>query len=243
MTKRIVPLFILLALCFSVLVSCRKYHPVTTDLTRAYFPLTLGKYVIYNVDSTYYYGSAGTQAHVSSQIMYSITDTVTYNRQPSYIMNVYVRPYNGAVWQPSSVIFITPTTNGLLYYQDGTEYVKMMFPVADSMTWPGNQYAPTMDSAKAFLQGWTYKYQGVDFNYFNGNINFSNTVTVLEDDENVNYQNVDSNVAGYRTYAKEVYAYNVGMIYKEWTHYTWGAPDTANNRNGYSVVMSAVDYH
>ena len=67
-------------------------------------------------------------------------------------------------------------------------------------------------------------------------------MTVLEDNENVNYTNVDSGVAGYRTFAKEVYAYNVGMIYKEWTHYTWNAND-ASCWNGYSVIMKAIDYN
>ena len=46
----------------------------------------------------------------------------------------------------------------------------------------------------------------------------------------------------YRTYAKEVYAYNVGMIYKEWTHWTY-KPNHAQCVNGYSVIMRAIDYN
>jgi hypothetical protein len=95
----------------------------------------------------------------------------------------------------------------------------------------------------AYLKGWRYLYQNTNLSYFNGYVNFDNTVSVLENDENVNYQNVDSLPHGHKTYAKEVYAWNVGMIYKEWTHYTWGAPDTTQNRNGYTVIMRAVDHN
>jgi hypothetical protein len=244
MTKKIVPVFLLVAICFTMLFSCKKYNNTKVDATRNYFPLTLGNYVVYNVDSTYYYGVAGTQAHVSSQIMYQMTDTFTDSKKRlSYIMNVYVRPYDGAQWVASSVILITPTANSLLYSQDGTQYIKMMFPITDSLTWQGNQLAQVQDSSFAFLKGWNYQYSGLNYSYFNGNVNYDNTVSVLEDDENVNYQNVDSLVSGYRTYAKEVYAYNVGMVYKEFTHYTWGSPDTANNKNGYRVIMSATANH
>ena len=61
-------------------------------------------------------------------------------------MNVYVRPYDGAQWVASSVILITPTANSLLYSQDGTQYIKMMFPITDSLTWQGNQLAQVQDS-------------------------------------------------------------------------------------------------
>ncbi len=139
-------------------------------------------------------------------------------------MDVYTRPYDGGDWQNSygHVILITPTSTGqLLYQQDGAEYVKMMFPVTEGLTWPGNQYVQWQDTTWSYLKNWTYVYQNVHMGYFNGLVNFDNTVTVLLDNENVNYQNVDSAVAGYKTYAKEVYAYGVGLIYKVWTHTTW----------------------
>jgi hypothetical protein len=141
------------------------------------------------------------------------------------------------------VVLLQPTNTSLLYSQDGAQYVKLMFPIKEGFTWPGNQFAQVQDTLYSYLKNWDYTYQRYHLSYFNGLVNFDNTVTVLENDENVNYQNVDSIVAGYKTYAKEVYAYNVGMIYKEWTHYTWGQPDTTQNRNGYTVIMRAIDHN
>jgi hypothetical protein len=121
----------------------------------------------------------------------------------------------------------------------------MIFPIQNGYSWPGNQYAPIQDSAFSFLKNWTYAYQNMHSSYYNGRLNFDNTVTVLEDDEAVNYPEVDSQVTAFRTYAKEVYAYNIGMIYKEWTHKThkYSANPGDTCWNGYTVIMRAIDHN
>ena len=256
MNKRILSGLLLVAICLVSFFSCKKGTTSNTDQTLNYFPIKYGHYVTYNVDSVYYLpaDTIGVRYEVKSQMKYEITDTFrdAQNRL-SYIMDVSSRPYDGGFWKALSVIEITrtpttitdlnaPLTTSLLYTQDRTQYVKMMFPITNGYTWHGNQYAEVNDAAFAYLKNWDYTYKNLHLSYFNGQINFDNTVTVLEDDESVNYPGVDSGVAGYRTYAKEVYAYNVGMIYKEWTHYTWNA-NYANMWTGYSVTMTAVDYN
>jgi len=243
MIKKILTFLLLGAICFTTFIACTKSTQSSADPTRNYFPLTLGKYVVYDVDSVYYYGKAGTTYEIKSQMRYEVTDTFSKNKQLSYLLDIYTRPYDGADWVPLSEIIVTPTPTSLLYSQDQTKYVKMTFPVAQGTTWKGNIYAAVQDSAFSYLNDWNYTYQNYHLSYFNGRINFDNTVTIMEDNQNVNYQNVDSAVAGFRTYAREVYAYNVGMIYKEWTHYTFRQADTAGNKDGYSVVMRAVAYN
>ncbi len=244
MVRKILPIFLLVALCMFSIYGCKKSSNSTADATRNYFPLTLGKYVTYAVDSIYYLGAAGTKIETRCELKYAITDTFTDKKKKfNYIMDVYYRPYNGADFLPSRVIILTTVADSLFYAQDGTQYIKLIFPIKDGFSWPGNSHAQVQDSLYMYLKNWNYTYQNYHLNYFNGFANFDNTVTVLENDEDVNYQNVDSIVSGYKTYAKEVYAYNIGMIYKEWTHYTFGAPDTTNNKNGYSVIMRAIDHN
>ena len=243
MVKRILPILLLVAICFTSFMSCNKSTLSTDDITRNYFPLKLGKYVRYAVDSVYYFGKAGTRYEVKSEMKYVITDTYTVNRKLSYIMDVYSRPYDGGDWIGTSVILITPTATGLLYTQDRTQYLKMTFPISNGVTWKGNMYAEVQDSMFSYLKDWNYTYQSYPLNYFNGLVQFDKTVTINECNQDINYQAVDSNQAGFHTYAKEVYAYGVGMIYKEWTHYTFHMFDTSQNRNGYSVIMRAIDYN
>ncbi len=261
MYKKILSGVLLVAICFAAF-SCKKSKQNTSDPTLNYFPIKLGHYVTYEVDSVYFFGTGSNyfgidtcaRYEIKSQIKYSIDDTFRdADNRLSYIMDVYSRPYPGGYWEPNSVILITPTqtpildltapvTQSLLYTQDRTQYVKLIFPISNGYVWKGNKYAQVNDATFSYLKNWNYRYQDYHLSYFNGRVNFDNTVSVLENNENVNYTNVDSGVAGYRTFAKEVYAYNVGMVYKEWTHYTWNA-NNASCWNGFTVIMRAIEYN
>ena len=247
MSKKLLPVSLLVALCCVGVFSCRKANNSTVDATRNYFPIVFGKYVTYDVDSIYYYQSTCSKYEVKSQLKYAITDTFTNSkRQLSYIMNVSWRPYDGGVWIPASVITITPYTSptgsGILYNQDNAQYIKLTFPVTDGYSWLGNKNVDVSNPVLSYLANWNYQYKNYHLSYNNGIVNFDNTVTVLENDESVNYPNFDSGVAAYRTYAKEVYAYNVGMIYKEWTHWTY-LPSSPQCVEGYTVIMRAIEYN
>ncbi len=242
MTKKTLLGLSLVAICFIALFSCKKSPLSKADITRNYFPLQFGKYVTYAVDSVYYLDTL-IRYEVKSQMKYSITDTYTDSKKRlNYIMNVYTRPYDGADWQSNSIITLQSNDTAILYSQDQNQYVKLMFPIANGVSWKGNEYVKVADPDKAYFANWNYTYSNYRISYFNGIVNFENTVTCNEDDESSNYLYVDSQVAAYRTYAKEVYAYNVGMIYKEWTHWTHNA-DTTQFKNGYSVIMQAIDHN
>jgi len=242
MTKKILPI-ILLAVAFVTFFSCKKSSPSNADLTRQYFPIEKGKYVVYDVDSIYYVAADCTKREFKSQLKYAITDTFrdTSDRL-SYLMDVFTRPNDGITWQPQRTYQVTPTTNSIRIFQDNNLYVKMMLPVTDGYSWAGNQYVQWHDSLYLYQKDWNYTYQNYHMAFNNGFVNFDNTVTVLEDDQSISDPNVDSLLPASRTYAKEVYAYNVGMIYKEWTHWTY-QPDTAQCVNGYTVIMRATDHN
>ncbi len=253
MIRKVLISSILVLSCLFAFFSCKKVRVSTADETRNYFPLQFGKSVTYAVDSIYYYpvdslyaithpGYNGIKVETRCQLKYTITDTYTYKKQLNYIMDVQYQPYQGAGWTPHRVILLQPTKNSLLYAQDGTQYVKLMFPIQEGFSWKGNQFAQVEDTLYSYLKDWNYTYQKYGHSYFNGFVNFDNTVTVLEADENINYQDVDSMPHGRKTYAKEVYANNVGMIYKEWTNYVWNAPHP-QNRKGYTVIMRAIAHN
>ena len=258
MAKKTLPILLLVALCFSVLISCNKTTVSTADTTVNYFPITLGRSVTYDVDSITYLGDSCYQLESRKQLKYAITDTYRDNQNRlSYIMDVYSRPQEGGDWQQIRVITMTPAaiaptstnpsagtpSSSLLYTQDGCQFIKLIYPMAEGLSWMGNTNIDVQDSAFSYFNGWNYKYQNMGKSYNNGYINFDKTVTVLENDESVNYPTIDSNVYAMRTYAKEVYGYNVGMIYKEWTHWTYTPAHIGACVKGYSVVMRAIDYN
>ena len=255
MTKRILQVFLLLAVFFIAIVACRKGKNKNIDATKGYFPIGIGKYVTYDVDSIYYgiqldstvSGGLDTvcvQYEVKSQMKYRITDTTRdINDSTIYMMSVYYRHYDGDFWQKeAAVLYVRVTPDSIMVTQDGNKYIKMKFPVVNGYSWKGNSLVNIHTGNNAYLNGWTYSYQRLGLSYNNNLHNFDNTVSVLEDDESVNYPFVDSAVQAYRTYAKEVYAYNIGMVYKEWTHWTY-YPNQTHCVNGYTVIMRAVDYN
>jgi hypothetical protein len=246
MTKKIFTFLFLVALSATSFVSCKKYKGDTTDPTRNYFPLTFGRSVTFEVDSTYFIEATCSQYHVKSQMKFVVTDTFTdrknFTYKLSYILDVFSRPYEGGVWKPTSVIILNPTETGLNWTQDNVKFTKMMFPVQDKFSWKGNKAAPVNDPEFAFLKDWNYAYQDYHQSYNTGYVNFDNTVTVLENDESVNYPAFDSGVAAMRTYSKAVYAYNVGLVYRELTHWTYKA-NSSQCVNGYTVVMRAIDHN
>ncbi len=280
MAKKLLPILIVAAICISTLFSCRKSNKSTSDQTLNYFPIKLGKFVTYAVDSTVYVSGLETKLtkipvapgdtiyqvdtiyiadkiETRSQAKYVITDTFRDNQNRlSYIMDIFTRSRDGGIWKPSRVVTLTPevlvqttTTppagtplNGLLYGQDGIQFEKLVFPIIQGQSWLGNRLVPSNDPDYTLLKNWNYTYQNVNHSYNNGYVNYDNTVTVLENDESVNYPTLDSALYAYRIYAKEVYAYNVGMVYKEYTNWTY-QPYSAKAVTGYTVIMRALDHN
>jgi len=254
MTKKTFRFLLLTGLAFVVLFSCRKGSYPSGDPTKNYFPVVFGKYVTYDVDSIYYVTTFDTSAEgkmdticgeyeVKSQMKYCITDTARdVDDSLMYMVSVFRRYYDGGLWQQEGgVLYIKQKPDSIVLSQDGNKYVKMMFPIQNGKTWFGNDQVQVNIAQNAYFNNWTYTYQNIGKS-FNNNLHiFDNTVTVLEDDESVNYPYVNAKLSGYRTYAKEVYAYNIGLVYKEWTHFTYTPPFTC--ANGYTVVMRAIDHN
>ena len=238
------------------LFSCVKTINKNIDYTRNYFPLVVGKFVTYDVDSVYYGTSVDTalngavvygcsQYEVKSQMKYSITDTVRGSDDSvMYIVSIFYRHFDGDIWQKEgNVLYLRASGDSIVVTQDGNRYVKMKFPVIDGFSWPGNDLVNVNIAPNTYLNNWFYTYTSKGLSYNNDLHKFDNTVTVMEDDESANYPYTDTALDAYRTFAKEVYAYNVGMVYKEWSHIEYSAASPSQCPTGYLVVMKAIDHN
>jgi hypothetical protein len=241
MSRKILPALLLL-FCFAAFFACKKSTTPAGDPTKQYFPIKFGKSITYNVDSIYYIDSLCKQIEVTSQQMYSITDSFrdSQNRL-SYLMNIYTRPNATAGWQAQSVVYVTPTGNSIEYVQSTMRFIKLVFPVAANVTWAGNSEIEQVDSIYKAFSNWTYTYQNPQMAYNNGLVNYNNTVTVLEENDSLSNPTTDPAAPASRTFYQEVYAYNVGMVYREFTHWTYTPDSLGSCKKGYSVIMRAID--
>lgn len=228
--------------------SCKKENDTaySNDLTRGYYPLQKGHYVLYDVDSTIYDDFSQTATLRHSQVRYDVADTFLDNQnRVSYQVEVRQRLSDSTGFLTNDVFFVTPTPNGLDVVQNNVRFTKLIFPVAAGKSWEGNRQIPTADKDLQFYNGWFYTYYNIGNPYNTGRAQFENTVTVQEVNDSLNSPELMPDTYAERRFAKEIYAYNVGLVYREFIQWVYDQnPSTQNYyRKGTAVVMRAVEHN
>lgn len=252
MRKYTVPLLIvLLATAFT---SCQRDQVNTSGINVGYdfFPLKVGKYITYNVDSTYWNDfTSGQPYQIQCQQRYEVTDSFRDDQgRLSYRINVYLRYHDTDPWLMDNVVNVTRTNTGLEYTQKNMKFLKLIFPVQNAAAWDGNVFLPLNDPDPIFdeynNEAWQYEYSDFGKDFDPGNNPYENTVTVNEIDDQVNDPDVDSTAYAERNYAQEKYAYGIGLIYREriyWTFQPNLGPEGggSGHKKGYAVEMRAIE--
>ena len=249
MRKIFIPLVAFLLLNVTLFTSCKKNDEDLSGMAQGnlFFPLQVGKYILYDVDSIYWNDSLKAEIHRRCQMRYDVVDSF-YNDddQVSYVINVLSRPTDADTFLPNDVIYVTPTSHNVIVTQHNLKFIKMIFPVANGTSWDGNALIPLSDSdyVQFASDKWAYTYTQFDEPYYPGNTVYEHTVTVNEIDDQISDPDMDSTVYASRNFSKEVYAYNVGLVYRERIYWTFepAVPDGGSGyRHGYGVIMKAVD--
>lgn len=232
------------------LVSCKKEKTDLSEISQGhkFFPTEIGKYIIYNYDSTYYDDLHETEIPKLGQVRYYVADTfLDASGRLSYVVNVQKRENDTDPFVPNDVIYVTPSDGQVEYKQKNLTFLKMVFPVSNGRTWNGNAMIPLGDEDyKEFDNDqWKYTYADFDTEFDPGNNLYEHTVSVNEIDYSLNDPDADPNAYAERNYSKEIYAYNVGMVYRERIYWIFqpkvGGSGGSGFRKGYSVVMRAVE--
>ncbi len=248
MTKRFLPALLVLAvLTLFYTSSCKKETEDRSysEPTRGYFPLQIGRYVVYDVDSITWNDFDCSRRERHLNMRYTVSDTFTDGAgRPSYRIDVHQRVADTGIWRVSTVFYATPTSGGVEVVMNNRRMEKLVFPVLEGKTWFGNRAIDTNDAENRFYGGWLYQHVNVLKPYNNGRLNFDNTVTVYQVDDSVNNPEQYPTYYAERTFSREVYGYDVGMVYREFTHWTYDPGNAATAcRKGFSVVMRATQYN
>jgi hypothetical protein len=247
MKKLFLPLLFITAV--STLTACYKNKGTNIygdELTRGYYPLTKGHFVLYDVDSTIWNDFTGDSTMKHLQVRYDVADSFRDNQNRlSYQVEVRTRRVDTAVFRTNDVFFVTPTENGLDVIQNNLRFTKLIFPVTAGTTWKGNSQIATADPDLQYFADWYYTYYNIGASYNTGRVNFDNTVTVQQVDDSLNSPAQMPATYAERRFAKEVYGYNVGLIYREVVRWTYDQNPSSGRyaRKGYGVVMRAVDHN
>lgn len=233
-------------LCFT---ACETPEPelIAPDYPYEYFPTDSGRYCIYQVDSIVYNETFANDTS-SWQVKEMVTDTF-YDAEGrlNYTIERSRRLSAADAWEIMDVWHAAYVNGNVEKVENNLRFIKLAHPVMNGIQWDGNAYLGGLDDIPfdyecnrlSYYEGWDYQYQAVAESFSVNEMQFPNTVTVI--------QQGDSNLIWY-DYAKEVFAEDVGLIYKEFYHYytqDFTCPTCPWNERvecGYSVRMEIIEY-
>jgi len=233
-------------------VSCSKQTetlnlPALTD----YYPLQTGKVFIYRLDSFLIPISGASELETKSyHARDSIADTIRDNmgRLSYRVYRSITDTLETQPWANIASYYITPTENTIeVMDENNLRFVKLAEPLQNDYNWQGNSYIDTRSATSPYqyMSGWNYTYQnfGAPYTVLNGDL--PNTVTVLQQDETSPPGDFDPNYYQQRNYAVEVYAYGIGLVYKEFLHWTWQVtpPPAKFDNDSYGIRLNLISYH
>lgn len=209
-TKSIRTFLNLFFICFLLYIgtsSCKKDAsiPTVSDFGYNYFPNTIGNYVIYDVDSIFHNDFTQKVDSFKYQIK-EIIDTIfsdNVNRttlrieryKRNYKKNV---AYSSIPWVLIDVWSANRTSSTAEKVEENQRFVKLIFPPVIKSKWNGNA-ANTMEER-------LYVYTDINVHRSFDNLSFDSTLLVTQIDHEDLIQ---------KKYCVEIYAKNVGLIFRQ----------------------------
>lgn len=191
-------LFFLLILTVS---ACSKDDNETTAIVitgSAYFPVDSGLTRFYQVDSVYWDEFTGLRDTVSYELKEILAGDFIDNQGRVNQRIERFRKDNSGNWIISKVWYALRTNRTAENVEDNIRFIKLTFPTTSGNNWNGNAYNTLLEK--------NYEYTSVGGPDSSFSLNFSNTLTVNQDDEPANLLNDRNDL--------EKFALNIGMYYR-----------------------------
>ena len=195
-------LFFSFIVLVSFFFSCKKDEVIHTEGPYYHYaPTDTGRWILYDVDSTFYSVFTNPRAtRYKFQILERIDSTyIDSQGRPTQRLERFRRDSSGGPWHQEVTVWTsTLTLQRYERVEDNVRYVKLGFPIRANATWDGNDFNVQPEDI--------YEYDDVHVEYMLGTFNFDSTLIVKRG----NPPNFIERKNGI-----EIFANHVGMIYKE----------------------------
>lgn len=157
-------LFLILPLFFFACAK-RELDDHQTDMGYEYFPVKVGQYRTYAVDSIVF-GQVGADT-ISSQIRETIVEELVDGSDKKYRVLREWRQSADDNWQPNTVWWIVKEDNRVIQTEENLKFIKLTFPVKLGNSWNGNAFFDERTSVLVgsenveFFKEWDYQVTGV----------------------------------------------------------------------------------
>lgn len=183
--------------------ACNKDSSLEYDMGYNYYPINTGHWIIYQVDSIswneFFDSSSDTFQYQIMEIIES--EFIDNEGRTTARIERYKRNSDTNQWIIKDVWFANLTSSTAEKVEENIRYIKLKFPCKIDYEWNGNAYNELGEQ--------TYTYEYTNDEYSINDLDFDSTVKVIQKNEMTLIS---------RKYSSEVYAKNVGMIYKSFTN-------------------------
>lgn len=182
----------------------------------AYFPLQVGKYIDYQVDSVGYdFGPGGNTVRDSSSTLLRewVTDTLRDAAgQLLYTIERYERASADLPWELRDIGTASRSSSQAIRTENNLRFLKLIFPMDRRSEWDGLTWIDVTREIEIFgermrpFSNWQFEVDSIDVSANVGTFTFDSTLVVTEADDN--------NIIE-RRFSRVRYAKNLGMVWRE----------------------------
>jgi hypothetical protein len=249
--------YTLILLSVFIIFACKKRNDtVNTAQLIEYMPLQTGKYIHYRLDSMRFIDFGQRDTVVSYDAKDVVDGELTDNLgRPTFRIVRYLRDVastNEEDYIAHLTYYVTPTKESIEVQEENLKFQKLRLPVTNGFNWHGNSFLPATPYYEIYqfsndedINLWDYTYSYVGEPVTINDVTYDSTATVVQvaDSSNVPIEFPDG--LAYRNYWTEIYARNIGLVYKEVVMWEYQPPNSGNPgfRSGFGLKMSIIDHN
>jgi len=247
--KKLFP-FVMIATLVFLLTACKKSsETLQTDSISDYYPLQVGKYITYQLDSLVYTNFGVNIVTRTYQVKYSVDAQITDNLgRPAYRIIRFIRKTAANPWVSDATFMATNTGNGLEFVENNMRFLKLRTPIKDFYSWKGHSFLDTysINSEIKYMDDWDYVYDSVNMPLKVGTFNLDSTLRVDQRDEVIGNPNDPASYAEIN-YGMEKYAKHIGLVYRRFFHSEWQPPTSGQGGRfvdgSYGITLTMIDHN
>lgn len=219
----------------TLLAACqRTQETMEWDDIKDYQPLKIGSSITYRLDSTVYVSNQTIRTNriyiVRLQVDALVTDAT--GRSALRISRHLRNSQDTSKWIADQAFLAIPDQGRLEWIEQNQRFVLMASPVREGYSWKGNRYINTQsDPQRQYLDDWDFAWKAVGIPFNTGSKMFQQTATVEMRNDSIN-DGKDKSKYFSKDIARDIYAREIGLIYRERVHEVW-QPANASSPTGY----------
>jgi hypothetical protein len=209
--------FVIISLTINACSERTTLEPESFDESQLdYFPLQIGRYVVYQIDSIIYDFAPGGGTLRDSFRLFAkeiVADTLRdQTGQLLFAVERFERKSDTAAWVLKSITTAARTNTQAIRTENNFRFLKLIFPLDSRSAWDGNLWIDENREIEIAgermrpFSNWNYEVDSIDVQAVVGQFVFDSTLLVTEAD--------DTNIIE-RRLSRARYAKHVGVVWRE----------------------------